>query len=110
MFRSTTRSPPQVQNGGQIVIVQTRYATLTGTPQLQQQFTISRVRALKTGRIVVVCLHQRQHGPIAPDGAVRSQLKPRMTDIAPAEVRLVEAQAPAARYGALIRRTLGWWL
>jgi len=96
----------QVQNGGQMVTVQTSNATFTGTPQLQQQFTISRARAIETGRTVVVASTNGISGVIGPDGTVRDQLAPRTTDIAVAQVPLIEAQTPAVRYGSLIRQVL----
>ncbi|WP_345775747.1 apolipoprotein N-acyltransferase [Nocardioides sp. PD653-B2] len=96
----------QVRNGGQMIAVQTSNATFTGTPQLQQQFSISRARAIETGRTVVVASTNGISGVIGPDGAVRDQLTPRTTDIAVAQVPLVEAQTPAVRYGSLIRQVL----
>lgn len=94
----------QVRNGGQMITVQTSNATFTGTPQLQQQFTISRARAIETGRTVVVASTNGISGVIGPDGGVRDQLAPRTTDIAVAQVPLIEAQTPAVRYGSLIRQ------
>ncbi len=96
----------QVQNGGQMVTVQTSNATFTGTSQLQQQFTISRARAMETGRTVVVASTNGLSGVIGPDGTVRDQLAPRTTDIAVAQVPLVDAQTPAVRYGRLIGQVL----
>ena len=96
----------QVQNGGRLVTVQTSNATFTGTSQLQQQFTISRARAMETGRTVVVASTNGISGVIGPDGTVRNQLAPRTTDIAVAQVPLIDAQTPAVRYGSLIRQVL----
>ena len=96
----------QVKEGGQMVTVQTSNATFTGTSQLQQQFTISRVRAMETGRTVVIASTNGISGVIGPDGTVRDQLEPRTTDIVVARVPLVEAQTPAVRYGSLIRQLL----
>ena len=93
---------PQVRNGGQVVTVQTSNATFTGTSQPQQQFAISRARAMETGRTVVVASTNGLSGVIGPDGTVRDQLAPRTTDIAVAQVPLVEAQTPAVRYGSMI--------
>jgi apolipoprotein N-acyltransferase len=90
----------QVQNGGQMVTVQTSNATFTGTSQLQQQFTISRARAMETGRTVVVASTN------GPDGTIRDQLAPRETDVAVAQVPLIDAQTPEVRYGSLIRQVL----
>lgn len=81
-------------------------ATFTGTAQLQQQFTISRARAMETGRTVVVASTNGISGVIGPDGTVRSQLEPRTTDVTVAQVALVEAHTPAVQDGALIQRVL----
>lgn len=96
----------QVRNGGQMVTVQTSNATFTGSSQLQQQFTISRARAMETGRTVVVASTNGLSGVIGPDGAVLDQLAPRTTDIAVAQVPLVDEQTPAVRYGSLIGQVL----
>lgn len=96
----------QIENGGQMVTVQTSNATFTGTAQLQQQFTISRARAMETGRTVVVASTNGISGVIGPDGTVRDQLAPRTTDIAVAQVPLIDAQTPAVRYGSLVRQVL----
>lgn len=96
----------QVRNGAQMVTVQTSNSTFTGTSQQLQQFTISRGRAMETGRTVVVASTNGISGVIGPDGAVRTELAPRTTDVAVAEVALVDAQTPAVRYGAVVRQTL----
>ena len=96
----------QVRNGGQVVTVQTSNATFTGTSQLRQQFTISRARAMETGRTVVVASTNGISGVIGPDGTVRSRLEPQTTDVTVAQVALVEAQTPAVRYGVLNQRVL----
>jgi apolipoprotein N-acyltransferase len=96
----------QIENGAQLVTVQTSNATFTGTSQPQQQFTISRARAMETGRTVVVASTNGISGVIGPDGTVRAQLAPRTTDIVVARVALVDAQTPAGRYGLLIGQVL----
>lgn len=96
----------QVANGGQLVTVQTSNATFTGTSQLEQQFTISRARAMETGRTVLVASTNGISGVIGPDGTVRQQLALRTTDVAVSEVPLVDAQTPAVRHGRLIRLVL----
>jgi len=59
-----------VVDGGQLLVVQTNNATYTGTGQLQQQFAISRYRAIETGRTVVVAATNGISGVITPDGGV----------------------------------------
>lgn len=96
----------QVRNGAQMVAVQTSNATFTGTSQQQQQFDISRARAMETGRTVLVASTDGLSGVIAPDGSVRAQLLPQTTDIAITQVPLVNGQTPAVRHGSLIRQAL----
>lgn len=50
--------------------------------------------------------HPRHDGVIGPNGAVRTELAPRSTDVAVAEVALVDAQTPAVRYGTAMRQAL----
>ena len=59
-----------ITEGGQLLVVQTNNATYTGTGQLEQQFAISRYRAIETGRYVVVAATNGISGIIAPDGSV----------------------------------------
>jgi apolipoprotein N-acyltransferase len=59
-----------VDEGAQVVVVPTNNATYTGTGQIQQQFAISRLRAIETGRFVVVAATNGVSGIIAPDGRV----------------------------------------
>ncbi len=62
-----------IEQGGQLLVVQTNNATYTGTGQLEQQFAISRYRAIETGRYVVVAATNGISGIIAPDGTVVAQ-------------------------------------
>jgi apolipoprotein N-acyltransferase len=96
----------QVSNGAQLLTVQTSNATFTGTSQLQQQFAISQVRAIETGRTVVIASTNGISGVIAPDGTIRTQLEPRKTDVAVAQVPLVARHTFAVRYGAWIQMAL----
>lgn len=89
-----------------MIAVQTSNATFTGTAQLRQQFTISRARAMETGRTVLVASTNGISGVIAPDGTVRTQLAPRTTDVTVAQVPLVDTQTPATRLGAVVQRAL----
>lgn len=96
----------QVARGAQIVTVQTSNATFTGTAQLDQQFGISRLRAMEVGRSVVVASTNGISGVIGPDGRVRDRLDVRTTGVLSARVPLVERQTLATRYGAPLRRGL----
>lgn len=89
----------QVRRGAQLVTVQTSNASFIGTAQLEQQFAISRLRALETGRTVVVASTNGISGVIAPDGSVATRLRPRTTDVAMATVALIDRQTVAVRLG-----------
>ena len=60
----------QVARGAQLVVVQTSNAMFSETAQLDQQFEISRLRALETGRWVVVAAVNGISGVVRPDGSV----------------------------------------
>ena len=51
---TTTASTPRSRHGAQLVVVQTSNAMFIHTAQIDQQFAISRLRAIETGRYVVV--------------------------------------------------------
>ena len=53
-----------------VLVVQTNNATYMGTGQVEQQFAIARLRAIETGRPVVVAATNGVSGIIAPDGVV----------------------------------------
>jgi len=59
-----------VQGGGRVIVVQTNNATYAGTGQLDQQFAISRYRAIESGRQVVVASTDGISGFFAADGSV----------------------------------------
>jgi apolipoprotein N-acyltransferase len=59
--------------GTQLLVVQTNNATYMGTGQVAQQFAISRLRAIETGRSVVVAATNGITGIIGPDGEVLSR-------------------------------------
>jgi apolipoprotein N-acyltransferase len=59
-----------VPEGTQLLVVQTNNATYMGTGQVEQQFAIARLRAIETGRGVVVAATNGVSGMIAADGTV----------------------------------------
>ena len=69
--RSAARSP-----GGQLITVQTSNAMFINTAQIDQQFEISRLRALETGRWVVVAAINGVSGVIAPTARSSSRCRP----------------------------------
>ena len=58
----------QLRAGARLLVVQTSNATFSRTSQLDQQFDITRVRAIETGRHVAVASTNGITGIIAPDG------------------------------------------
>jgi apolipoprotein N-acyltransferase len=60
-------------DGTSVLVVQTNNATYMGTGQVEQQFAISRLRAIETGRPVVVAATNGVTGVIAPDGHVQER-------------------------------------
>jgi apolipoprotein N-acyltransferase len=89
----------QVARGAQLVTVQTSNATFIFTHQIQQQFAITRLRAIETGRYVVVASTNGLTGVIAPDGRVIARAEPRTRSVLDERVGLVDAVTPAVRMG-----------
>ena len=92
----------QVNRGAQVVAVQTSNALFIRTSQIDQQFAISRVRALETGRVVVVSATNGVSGIIAPDGTVLSRADIRTQKVLVEQVGLTTSISPAVRIGP-------WW-
>ena len=68
-------------HGGELVTVQTSNAMFIHTAQIDQQFEISRLRAVETGRYVVVAAINGVSGIVAPDGSVVASAAPRTQDV-----------------------------
>ncbi len=91
-----------VNGGAELLVVQTNNATYTGTGQLEQQFAISRYRAIETGRTVVVAATNGISGIVAADGTVLDVSQPRTREILEEQVLLGDGRT----FGVQI----GWWL
>ena len=59
-----------IEDGAEMLVVQTNNATYMGTGQVEQQFAIARLRAVETSRYVAVVATNGVSGIIAPDGSV----------------------------------------
>jgi len=94
----------QVERGAELLVVQTSNATFIETSQIDQQFDITRVRALETGRYAVVAATNGVAGVIAPDGSVVTRLTPRTQGYALEEVTLTDAVPPGIRLGPWLGR------
>jgi apolipoprotein N-acyltransferase len=84
--------------------VQTSNAMFINTSQIEQQFEISRLRAIETGRYVLVAATNGVSGVVAPDGTVLSRAEPRTQEVLTEEVRLSSAITPAVRIGPWLGR------
>jgi len=106
----------QLRHGGQVLVVQTSNAMFIHTDQIEQQFAISRLRALETHRYVVVAAINGLTGVIAPDGSVVTTTPARTRSYAEATIGLFDVVTPAVRIGPWLGRlcvalvVLGWAL
>jgi apolipoprotein N-acyltransferase len=96
----------QVARGARLVTVQTSNATFIFTHQIEQQFAITRLRAVETGRYVVVASTNGISGVVAPDGRVIDRTQARTQAVLDEEVGLVDALTPAVRLGPWPGRAL----
>ncbi|MBU6243724.1 MAG: apolipoprotein N-acyltransferase [Actinomycetales bacterium] len=65
---------PVVAGGARVITVQTNNATYQGTAQPAQQLAIERMRAIQTGRSVLVAATSGISASIRPDGTVTGRL------------------------------------
>ncbi|MDQ6525970.1 apolipoprotein N-acyltransferase [Nocardioides sp. LHD-245] len=91
--------PPQVRDGAELLVVQTSNASFIFTHQIEQQFAITRLRAIEAGRWLAVASTNGQTGVIAPDGTVVASATPRTTDVLVERVGLSTALTPAMWLG-----------
>ena len=89
----------QVARGAQLVVVQTSNALFSETSQLDQQFEISRLRALETGRWVVVAAVNGISGVVRPDGSVVTSAGAQTPAVLVETVGLGSTITPAVRIG-----------
>ncbi|WP_244928193.1 apolipoprotein N-acyltransferase [Nocardioides sp. W7] len=94
----------QLTRGGQLLAVQTSNATFIETDQIDQQFAITRLRAIEAGRWLVVASTNGVSGVVAPDGSVVATPDPRTTAVLVEEVGLVDAVTPGIRVGPWVAR------
>jgi apolipoprotein N-acyltransferase len=89
----------QVERGAQLLTVQTSNATFIHTDQIDQQFAITRLRAIETGRWLVVASTNGVSGVISPDGTVVASAAPRTQQALVERVGLDSSITPAVRMG-----------
>ena len=88
-----------VRAGAQLLVVQTSNASFTGTAQPEQQWQISRLRAIETGRAVVVPSTNGISGVIDAQGEVIARLPAQEATFASADVELADGITPGVRWG-----------
>ncbi len=92
-----------VRGGAELLVVPTNNATYMGTGQVDQQFAISRLRALETDRHVAVVATNGLSGLVAPDGQVVERVPVRSTGVWEATIALSDTTTPAMRWSPVIR-------
>jgi apolipoprotein N-acyltransferase len=95
-----------VREGADVVVTPTNNATYTGTGQVEQQFAMSRSRAIETGRYVVVASTNGISGIVAPDGSVVQRAPERRQVVLESSIALITRQTPATVLGAWPERVL----
>ena len=89
----------QLRNGAELLVVQSSQATFIHTDQTDQQFAITRLRAMETGRWVAVATTNGVSGLIAPDGHVIATADKRTQAVLVERLGLTSQLTPATRIG-----------
>ncbi len=111
-YDSVTRRA--INDGAQMLVVQTSNAAFTGTSQPEQQWDISRLRAVETGRWVVVPSTNGISGVVNPDGKVVERAPLHQPALISQQVELANGTTPAQHLGGpleyfLVALGLGAW-
>jgi apolipoprotein N-acyltransferase len=105
-----------VQSGAQMLVVQTSNASFTNTSQPAQQWNISRLRAIETGRWVLVPSTNGISGIVDASGHAVARARLHEPATLSAKVPLADGSTPALRIGGWLELLLGvlgglgWWL
>lgn len=89
-----------VAGGGEVITVQTNNATYGRTGQVEQQWAMSRLRAVEHGRTVLVASTSGISGVVAPDGDVQAQTPEFVQEVVVESVVARNDQTLATRVGA----------
>jgi apolipoprotein N-acyltransferase len=95
-----------VRHGADLVVVPTNNATYTGTGQVEQQFAMSRLRAIETGRTVVVASTNGISGVVDARGRVVQRAPEQQRAVLEQTVPLSTRTTPAVAMGAWPERAL----
>jgi len=90
---------PSVRAGAELLVVQTNNATYLGTGQPDQQWAISRLRALESGRDLVVASTNGISGFVGADGSVLERTSSSDPTVLTATVRRATGLTWAVRLG-----------
>lgn len=113
-YDSVTRRA--IDGGAQMIVVQTSNAAFTGTSQPEQQWDISRLRAIETGRWVVVPSTNGISGVVDPTGRVVERAPMREPSTISATVTLASGKTLASVIGRYVEWVLvavgvgAWWV
>ncbi|MCW2750654.1 MAG: lnt [Aeromicrobium sp.] len=105
-----------VNGGAQLLVVQTSNAAFTGTAQPEQQWDISRLRAIETGRWVAVPSTNGISGFVDPHGHSVKRAPMHKPAILDEQVELASGTTPALKIGQPVEYLLvtlglgGWFL
>ena len=104
-----------IDAGAQLIVVQTSNAAFTGTSQPEQQWDISRLRAVETGRWVLVPSTNGISGVVDPHGDVIQRAPMQEPALINQEVQLADGKTPAFAVGRpleylLVTLGLGAWI
>ena len=94
---------PSVRDGAELLVVQTNNATYLGTGQPDQQWAISRLRAMEAGRDLVVASTNGISGFVAADGSVLSRSHSADPQVLTATVRRATGLTWGVRFGGLLQ-------
>jgi apolipoprotein N-acyltransferase len=86
-----------------LLAVQTNNAFYLGTAQLEQQWAITRMRAIETGRAVAVAATTGISGVIGPDGTVLQRTHDRDRQVLVARVPAGQGRTAGVRWGAWVQ-------
>ncbi len=92
----------QIKNGAELLVVQTSNASFIFTDQIEQQFAITRARALETGKYAVVASTNGVSGVIAPDGSIVDRTQRRTQEVLVETVDLRPGMTPGLRVGRVL--------
>ena len=87
-----------VRDGAQFLVIQTNNATYGNTPQPEQQFQISRFRAIEHGRSVIIASTSGISGAIGPNGDVIAKTEQFVPAVVAEELPLVESKTINDRF------------